>query len=191
MKLLSAWFEKNIFRQPLPDGRGSARAYRQPLPYGRGSARGPFLSSNRRGGDIRTTSALSLLILSGAVLGQTPVEVAPVEARIVERTLKLPGEFLPYESVALRSRVPAFVDQVLVDRGSRVQKGQRLIELSAPEMTAQLAEARSKVQVAQGQKAEEEAQLAAARSTADRLEQASATPGAIAGRGARSRFPSP
>jgi len=37
------------------------------------------------------------------------------------------------------------------------------------------------VQVAQGQKAEEEAQLAAARSTADRLEQASATPGAIAG----------
>jgi len=181
MKLLSAWFEKNIFRQPLPDGRGSARAYRQPLPYGRGSARGPFLSSNRRGGDIRTTSALSLLILSGAVLGQTPVEVAPVEARIVERTLKLPGEFLPYESVALRSRVPAFVDQVLVDRGSRVQKGQRLIELSAPEMTAQLAEARSKVQVAQGQKAEEEAQLAAARSTADRLEQASATPGAIAG----------
>src|SRR5271166_2790351 len=129
----------------------------------------PPTSPGREGGERRNTrpnfrnTVLILLAVSRTILAQTPVEVVPVEARAVERTLKLPGEFLPYESVALRSRVPAFVEQVLVDRGSRVKKGQPLVELSAPEMTAQLAEARSKVQVAEAQKGEAEAQLAAAR----------------------------
>ena len=147
----------------------------------------PPTSPDREGGERRNTrpnfrnTVLILLAVSRTILAQTPVDVVPVESRAVERTLKLPGEFLPYESVALRSRVPAFVEQVLVDRGSRVKKGQPLVELSAPEMTAQLAEARSKVQVAEAQKGEAEAQLAAARSTADKFEQASATPGAIAG----------
>ncbi len=164
-----------------------------PTPWSAGDptvALGSSLAPNEsetEGGKLRNlrpnfrNTILILLAASGIIFAQTPVEVVPVEARAVERTLKLPGEFLPYESVALRSRVPAFVDQVLVDRGSRVKKGQPLVELSAPEMAAQLAEARSKVQVAEAQKAEAEAQLTAARSTAEKFERASATPGAIAG----------
>src|SRR5271166_6585329 len=78
----------------------------------------PPTSPGREGGERRNirqnfrNTVLILLAVSGVILAQTPVEVVPVEARAVERTLKLPGEFLPYESVALRSRVPAFVEQV-------------------------------------------------------------------------------
>jgi membrane fusion protein, multidrug efflux system len=77
--------------------------------------------------------------------------------------------------------VPGFVDRVLVDRGSVVKEGQLLVELSAPEMAAQIAEADSKVQAAESERLQAEAQLAAADSTYERLKKASETPGAIAG----------
>jgi RND family efflux transporter MFP subunit len=56
-----------------------------------------------------------------------------------------------------------------------------LAELSAPEMKAQIAEAESRVQAADAERLQAEAQLGAAQSTADRLRKASETPGAIAG----------
>jgi RND family efflux transporter MFP subunit len=73
------------------------------------------------------------------------------------------------------------VDRVEVDRGSTVKKGQLLAVLSAPEMAAQLAEAESKVQAIEAQRAEADAKLVAAESTYERLKTASATPGAVAG----------
>jgi RND family efflux transporter MFP subunit len=68
--------------------------------------------------------------------------------------------------VALYARVTGFVEEVLVDRGARVQRGQLLARLAAPELAAQRAEA--------------EAKLAAVRSTLERQRAAAATPGAIA-----------
>jgi RND family efflux transporter MFP subunit len=94
------------------------------------------------------------------------VEVVPVVAQRLETTLRLPAEIYAYESVALYPRVNAFVEDVLVDRGNAVHKGQLLARLSAPELTAQRAEAESK--------------LAAARSTFERTKAASETPGAVA-----------
>jgi RND family efflux transporter MFP subunit len=94
------------------------------------------------------------------------VEVVPVVAQRLETTLRLPAEIYAYESVALYPRVSAFVEEVLVDRGYAVHKGQLLARLSAPELTAQRAEAESK--------------LAAARSTFERTKAASETPGAVA-----------
>ena len=95
--------------------------------------------------------------------------------------MELPGEFLPFLSVALHARVPGYVERVLVDRGSVVKQGDLLVELSAPEMTAQLAEAESKVQVAEADRLQAEAQLAALQNTYDGLKKAAETPGAIAG----------
>ncbi len=69
----------------------------------------------------------------------------------------------------------------LVDRGSIVKQGDLLVEMSAPEMAAQIAEAQSKVQAAEADRLQAEAQLAAAQSTYDRTKQAAETPGAIAG----------
>ncbi len=93
----------------------------------------------------------------------------------------LPGEFLPFLSVSLHAKVPGYVERILVDRGSRVEDGQLLAELSAPEMAAQIAEAESKVQAIESDRLQSEAQLAAAQSTYDRLKKAAETPGAIAG----------
>jgi membrane fusion protein, multidrug efflux system len=88
---------------------------------------------------------------------------------------------LPFLNVSVHARVSGYVERVLVDRGSRVKQGQVLVQLSAPEMSAQIAEMQSKVAAAESDRAQAEAQLAAAESTAERLKKAAATPGAIAG----------
>lgn len=123
-----------------------------------------------------TTCVLGLLAQAGWAQ-----ELVPVVSKQVSRTIELPGEFLPFLSVALHAKVPGYVDRVLVDRGSIVKKGDLLIEMSAPEMAAQIAEAQSKVQGAEADRLQAEAQLAASQSTYDRTKQAAQTPGAIAG----------
>lgn len=124
---------------------------------------------------------LSLVLLSSCDRGAAPlpatpsapeqpaiptVDVVPVVAEKLDTRVRLPGEIVPYESVALYPRASAFVEEVLVDRGAAVKKGQLLSRLSAPELHAQRAEA--------------ESQLLAARSTYKRTLAASATQGAVA-----------
>jgi RND family efflux transporter MFP subunit len=109
------------------------------------------------------------------------VDLTAVVSKAVSRTVELPGEFLPFLTVSLHARVPGYVDRVLVDRGSIVRQGDLLVELSAPEMAAQTAEAESKVAAAEADRLQAEAQLAAAQSTCERTRKAAETPGAIAG----------
>lgn len=94
------------------------------------------------------------------------LEVVPVEAKKLDTTVRLPGELGAYEVVAIHPRVSAFVEEVFVDRGSRVRRGQLLSRLSAPELIAQRAEAESK--------------LLGSKSTLERLKAASETPGVVA-----------
>jgi RND family efflux transporter MFP subunit len=94
------------------------------------------------------------------------LEVVPVIAQKLDTTVHLPGELTPYEAVAIYPRVTGFLEEIRVDRGSKVKSGQLLARLSAPELAAQRAEAESK--------------LSAAKSTYDRLKAASSTPGAVA-----------
>jgi RND family efflux transporter MFP subunit len=93
------------------------------------------------------------------------VEVVPVESRALDTTTHLEGELSPYESVALYARTAGFVSSVTVDRGTVVKKGQLLVQLVAPEIGAQRAEAQAK--------------LLADQSTAQRLASAAKTPGAV------------
>jgi membrane fusion protein, multidrug efflux system len=124
---------------------------------------------------------LACVLSSAGLASAQTTDLVPVVARSVSKTIELPGEFLPFLSVSLHAKVRGYVEKVLVDRGSSVHQGQLLAELSAPEMKAQIAEAESKLQAADSDRLQAEAQLAAAQSTADRLKQAAATPGAIAG----------
>jgi membrane fusion protein (multidrug efflux system) len=124
--------------------------------------------------------AFSLAVLAPFAWPQAG-NLTPVVSKPVSQTIELPGEFLPFLTVSLHAKVPGYVDRVLVDRGSLVSKGELLIELSAPEMAAQIAEAQSKVQAAEADRLQAEAQLAAAQSTYDRTKTASQTPGAVAG----------
>lgn len=119
--------------------------------------------------------------LTAALALAQPVEIAKVVAKSAARTIKLPGEFQPFETVDVHARVEGYIERINVDRGSLVKAGQLLAELSAPEMKAKIAEAQLKTQSAMAQRAEAEARLAAAQSTYDRLREAAKTPGAISG----------
>jgi membrane fusion protein (multidrug efflux system) len=107
--------------------------------------------------------------------------LAPVVSRPASRTVDLPAEIRPYLSVALHAKVAGYVDRILVDRGSVVKEGDVLVELSAPEMEARIAEAQSRFQAAEADRLQAEAQLAAAQSTYERTQEAAKTPGAVAG----------
>jgi RND family efflux transporter MFP subunit len=124
------------------------------------SPRSPSVSSSTHSSSDRTETR------TGSA--QTPsVELVPVHSQHLEETIPLPGELLPFLSVDLLPKITGIVESVEVDRGTRVKKGDLLIQLTAPELRAQRMEA--------------EAQLRGAKITYTRLQAAAATPGIVAG----------
>ena len=130
---------------------------------------------------MRTKLSLFLAFACAAPAWTQALDFAPVVAKPVSKTIDIPGELQPYLSVGVCAKVPGYVERVLVDRGSTVKEGQLLIELSAPELTARIAEAESRVQFARSEHAQATAQLGALEATLARLKQAAATPGAVSG----------
>jgi membrane fusion protein (multidrug efflux system) len=108
-----------------------------------------------------------------AASGPQSVEVVPVKSQLLSSKLALPAQLLPYESVDLYPKVAGFIEDIRVDRGARVRKGDLLVRLSAPEVVAQQ-------QQAAAAQAAAEAKLASDRATYDRLANAARTPGAVA-----------
>src|SRR6185437_5351788 len=90
------------------------------------------------------------------------VEVVPLKSDVTATTVALPGQLLPYESVDVYPKVSGFIRDIKVDRGSKVGAGQLLVQLSAPELTAQRQQAAAALRAAQ-------AKLAQDRSTYERL----------------------
>jgi membrane fusion protein (multidrug efflux system) len=130
---------------------------------------------------MKPTFRLLLFILfATCCLAQQAVEVVQIVPKQVDSKLRLPGEILPYQSVEIYARVAGYVEDVLVDKGSTVKKGQLLVRLSAPELNAQRAEAESKIQGIESQRVEAEARLIGAQATYAKLHAASRTPGAVA-----------
>lgn len=81
-----------------------------------------------------------LLLLSTSVAGAQTSNLVAIISKPVSRTIELPAEIQPYLSVSLHARVPGYVDRVAVGRGGAVKEGELLINLTAPEMEAQIAE---------------------------------------------------
>jgi membrane fusion protein (multidrug efflux system) len=113
--------------------------------------------------------------------GTVSAKLVEVVARPMQGTTPLPGELRPFREVDVYARVSGFVASVAVDRGSRVRRGEPLASITAPEMEAQIAEARARVIAVESQRAEAEAKRAAAESTLSRLREAAKTPGVVAG----------
>src|SRR5215831_10856410 len=115
-------------------------------------------------GQIRLTSVcpfacgLVSFLATSLLFAQSP-ELTPVLSRPISRTIDLPGEFQPYLSVALHAKIAGYVEKITVDRGSVVKQGDLLVDLSAPEIRARIAEAESKVQAADADRLQAEAQL--------------------------------
>jgi membrane fusion protein, multidrug efflux system len=103
---------------------------------------------------------------SGQNVAPVPqVDVVQVVSQKLEATERLPAELAPWEQVAIYPKVQGFVEEIPVDRGSMVHRGQLLVRLSAPELGAQTAQAR--------------ATLSGDHATFERLRDASRTPGAV------------
>jgi membrane fusion protein (multidrug efflux system) len=121
-----------------------------------------------------------LLATTGFTVWPQSSALVKVVSKPISKTIDLPAEVLPFLTVSLHAKIPGYVERVLVDRGSIVKEGQLLVELNAPELKAQIAEAESKALAAESERSQAEAQLAASASTSDRLKEAAKTPGAVA-----------
>jgi RND family efflux transporter MFP subunit len=125
-----------------------------------------------------------------SVSADAPARAAIVQVRRspLSNTLSIAGEFLPYQEVELHAKVAGYIQQINVDIGDRVHKGQVLAVLEIPELDAQLQAARAGVRHrqeeitrAQNEVSRAEADHASVHAGAARLKQASETrPGLIA-----------
>jgi membrane fusion protein (multidrug efflux system) len=113
--------------------------------------------------------------------GASHIALVKVESHSASRTIPLTAELLPYLQTDIEARVPGYVEQVLVDRGSVVHRGQLLVQLSAPEMRSATNASESTLLQAEAEEAQAKAQAAGTASTYARLQEAAKTPGAIAG----------
>ena len=110
----------------------------------------------------------------------TTVATVPVESKKLSTTVSLPAQLEPYEQVDLYPKVTGFVESVTVDRGSRVNAGQVLVRLSAPELLSQKSQAQAAVRAAESQMASSNAKLASDQGTYEHMQAAAKTPGVLA-----------
>lgn len=113
--------------------------------------------------------------------GPPTIDVVQIVEKPIDVTLDMPGELEAFETVAIVPRVTGFVKTIRVDRGSHVRAGQVLVELDAPELLANRAEAHSKLQGAEALLAAVRSKADADSSTYEKLKAASATRGVVAG----------
>jgi RND family efflux transporter MFP subunit len=110
----------------------------------------------------------------------TTVSTVPVVSKKLQTTISLPAQLTPYEQVDIYQKVTGFVQTVTVDRGSRVQRGQVLVRLTAPELDSQRSQSEAAVRAAESQLATAQAKLAADNGTYLHMVAASKTPGVLA-----------
>jgi membrane fusion protein (multidrug efflux system) len=91
----------------------------------------------------------------------------------ITSSLQIPGELMAYRQVDLYAKVNSFVKDLKVDIGSRVMAGQLLVTLEAPELSAQLAGAESRMK-------SQEAIYTSSNATYNRMLKTSNRPGTIA-----------
>lgn len=101
------------------------------------------------------------------------VETVEVKKLQPARTIVLPGDLKPWEVVSIQAKVKGYVRMVLVDRGAFVKRGTLLAALEAPELQAQKAEARARVE-------DNRSKQVASQLTYQRMLQTSKTQGAVA-----------
>lgn len=95
-----------------------------------------------------------------------------MSARSTPSTLTLPGEIVADKRSEVYAKVLSYVKSIRVDIGSKVAQGELLMELEAPELTAQLASLHAKVGAL-------EAQASLANSNYERVLRASKIEGSI------------
>jgi RND family efflux transporter MFP subunit len=114
--------------------------------------------------------------------------VVAVKRGTIAHTLKLAGQFQPYQVVDVHAKVSGYIKHIYVDIGDKVQAGQTLAVLEVPELNAQLkgtvsqfGRSKDEISRAQHEVARAESEHSAVHADYLRLLQAStAQPGLIA-----------
>src|SRR5215831_13803522 len=70
---------------------------------------------------------------------EPPAAVVRAERHTITSTLKISGEFKPFQDVDVHAKVAGYVKVIPVDVGTHVKQGQTLAMLEVPELAAQLA----------------------------------------------------
>src|SRR5215471_16551873 len=114
-----------------------------------------------------------------ALAGDTPAAVVRVERRTISNTLKISGEFKPFQDVDVHAKVAGYIKNIYVDVGTHVKTGQTLAILEVPELQAQLAgadaavrRAKEEIRRAQGDVQRAKSTHAAIHAMYERLSQA-------------------
>ncbi|HDR9180050.1 TPA: efflux RND transporter periplasmic adaptor subunit [Burkholderia vietnamiensis] len=97
-----------------------------------------------------------------------PVSVIVPGAAPADQTLTLPGAVMPYEEASIYARTSGYIAHWSADLGAHVKAGQPLAQIAAPDLDAQLRQARADAATAQ-------ANYDYAKSTAQRWQQMLAT----------------
>jgi RND family efflux transporter MFP subunit len=85
------------------------------------------------------------------------VEVVQPERHTVQRSVAEPGELEAYETTPIYAKIAGYVQDVSVDIGSVIKKGQVLAKLWVPEVEADLQEKRAAVAQAEARRTQAEA----------------------------------
>ncbi len=96
------------------------------------------------------------------------VDVVQVSGKRGAGSLSLPGETAAWYESTIYARVDGYVAKWYVDIGDHVKNGQVLALIDTPDLDAQLAASRAKLQVSQAQVKVKQADAAFARSTYER-----------------------
>ncbi len=115
-----------------------------------------------------------------ATAAPTTVSTVAVASHKLNKIVSLPAQLVPYESVDIYPKVTGFVQEVSVDRGSNVRRGQVLVLITAPELASHTSQAEAAVKAAESQLATAQAKLASDNGTYLHMVAASKSPGVIA-----------
>lgn len=87
------------------------------------------------------------LLTSSALALELPA--TKLQKGTIHRWVTLPASFAPWQQVGLKARVAGYIEKVAVDKGDVVTAGQKLIEISVPELAADLIGHRAQIAVAE------------------------------------------
>lgn len=97
--------------------------------------------------------------------GAVPAAVVAVQRSTIGNTLKIAGEFKPFQDVDVHAKVAGYIKVINVDVGTHVKAGETIAVLEVPELAAQLAGADAAVRRAKEEIARAQGDLERAKST--------------------------
>jgi len=87
------------------------------------------------------------------------VGIAKVERQALEQQLTVSSELVPFQEIDVYAKESGYVNQLLVDYGTHVRKGQLIAILEIPELAAQLEQDKAAIQSMQDQVTNAQTQL--------------------------------